>query len=117
MMAMRAWRWPMLLAFALCLTAGFAGAQNSAFPDRPVKMLVGFAAGGGTDVAARVVAQPMSEYLGQQIVIENRTGASGLIAAQDLAKSDTDGYTMMMGSQTTNAVAPALYRKTTINPL
>jgi tripartite-type tricarboxylate transporter receptor subunit TctC len=80
-------------------------------------MLVGFAAGGGTDVAARVIAQPMSEILGQTIVVEDRPGASGLIAAQDLAKSDPDGYTMMMGSQTTNAVAPALYHKVTIDPI
>jgi tripartite-type tricarboxylate transporter receptor subunit TctC len=80
-------------------------------------MLVGFAAGGGTDVAARVVAQPMSEILGQTIVVEDRTGASGLIAAQDLAKSDADGYTLMMGSQTTCAVAPALYHKVTVDPV
>ena len=79
-------------------------------------MLVGFAAGGGTDVAARIMAQQMSKILGQTIVVENRTGASGLIAAQDLAKSDPDGYTLMMGSQTTCAVAPALYRKVTVDP-
>jgi tripartite-type tricarboxylate transporter receptor subunit TctC len=80
-------------------------------------MLVGFAAGGGTDVAARVIAQPMSEILGQTIVVEDRPGASGLLAAQDLAKSDPDGYTLMMGSQTTSAVAPALYRKVTVDPV
>ena len=99
-------------AFVLALIA-FAGgvhAQNSGYPNRPIKMLVGFAAGGGTDVAARVVAQKMSEILGQGVVVENRTGASGLIAAQDLTKSDPDGYTLMMGSQTTCAVAPALYQ-------
>ena len=92
-------------------------AQNADYPNRPDQMLVGFAAGGGTDVAARVIAQKMSEILGQGVVVENRTGASGLIAAQDLAKSDPDGYTLMMGSQTTCAVAPALYRKVTIDPV
>jgi tripartite-type tricarboxylate transporter receptor subunit TctC len=92
-------------------------AQTADFPNRPMKMLVGFAAGGGTDVAARVMAQKMSEVLGQSIVVENRTGASGLIAAQDLTKSDPDGYTLMMGSQTTCAVAPALYHKVTIDPV
>jgi tripartite-type tricarboxylate transporter receptor subunit TctC len=107
------------VALIVALALGFATASRaqSSFPNRPMKMLVGFAAGGGTDVAARVIAQPMSEILGQTIVVEDRTGASGLIAAQDLAKSDPDGYTMMMGSQTTNAVAPALYHKVTIDPI
>jgi len=70
-----------------------------------------------TPNAARVIAAPMSEILGQTIVVEDRPGASGLLAAQDLAKSDPDGYTMMMGSQTTNAVAPALYHNVTIDPV
>jgi tripartite-type tricarboxylate transporter receptor subunit TctC len=97
--------------------AGFAQAQNATFPNHPVRMFVGFAAGGGTDVAARIMAQQMSKILGQSIIVENRTGASGLIAAQDLAKSDADGYTVMMGSQTTCAVAPALYHKVTVDPV
>jgi len=104
------------LAFALALAAGSAGAQNAAYPNRPIKLLVGFAAGGGTDVAARIMAQKMSVILGQSILVENRTGASGLIAAQDEAKADADGYTLMMGSQTTFACAPALYHKITIDP-
>jgi tripartite-type tricarboxylate transporter receptor subunit TctC len=77
---------------------------------------VGFAAGGGTDVVARIMALKMSEILHQTIVVENRTGASGMIAAQEVAKADPDGYTLMMGSQTTLAVAPHLYRKVTLNP-
>src|ERR1700723_4549715 len=102
-------------ALAFCQIA--AHAQDAAYPNRPIKMLVGFAAGGGTDVAARIMAQKMSEILGQTILVENRTGASGLIAAQDLTKSDPDGYTLMMGSQTTCAVAPALYHKVTVDPV
>jgi tripartite-type tricarboxylate transporter receptor subunit TctC len=105
----------LIIAFALGFAAG-SRAQN-AFPNRPIKMLVGFAAGGGTDVAARVIAQPISEILGQTVVVEDRPGASGLLASQDLAKSDPDGYTLMMGSQTTCAVAPALYRKVTVDPV
>jgi tripartite-type tricarboxylate transporter receptor subunit TctC len=124
MTATRIWRAAFALALALppaftflCgLTAGATRAQ-SAFPNRPMKMLVGFSAGGGTDVAARIMAQQMSIVLGQTIVVENRAGASGLVAAQDLAKSDPDGYTLMMGSQTTCAVAPALYRKVTVDPV
>jgi len=110
-------RWRIALALALIACGGSVRAQSSDYPNRPIKMLVGFAAGGGTDVAARVIAQKMSEILGQGVVVENRTGASGLIAAQDLMKSDPDGYTLMMGSQTTCAVAPALYHKITVDPV
>jgi tripartite-type tricarboxylate transporter receptor subunit TctC len=103
------------IAFALSLTQNFAHAQDAAYPNRPIKMLVGFGAGGGTDIAARIMAQKMSEILGQSIVVENRTGASGMIAAEDEAKSAPDGYVLMMGSQTTYAVAPNLYRKVTLD--
>ncbi len=88
-----------------------AVAQSGKYPERPVKMLVGFSAGGGTDVAARILAQKLTEALGQSVFVENRAGASGLIAAEAAAKSPPDGYTLMMGSQTTLAVAPAIYRK------
>ena len=102
------------LALSFCQIAAYA--QDAAYPNRPMKMLVGFGAGGGTDIAARIMAQKMSEILGQSIVVENRTGASGMIAAEDEAKSAPDGYTLMMGSQTTYAVAPNLYRKVTLDP-
>ena len=102
------------LALSFCQVA--TRAQDAGYPNRPIKMLVGFGAGGGTDIAARIMAQKMSEILGQSIVVENRTGASGMIAAEDEAKSAPDGYTLMMGSQTTYAVAPNLYRKVTLDP-
>src|ERR1700691_4280633 len=105
------------LALVLCFAAGFARAQNAGFPDRPIKMIVGFAAGGSTDVAARIVAQKMSEILSQSVLVENRTGASGLIAAEDVVNSPPDGYTLMMASQTVLAVAPRLYRKATVDPI
>ena len=117
MTATRLLRVALGFAFAAAIVTGTARAQNNDYPNRPIKMLVGFAAGGGTDVAARIMSQKMSEILGQTILVENRTGASGLIAAQDMAKSDPDGYTLMMGSQTTCAVAPALYHKETIDPV
>jgi tripartite-type tricarboxylate transporter receptor subunit TctC len=103
-------------ALALSINQIAAHAQDAAYPNRAIKMLVGFGAGGGTDIAARIMAQKMSEILGQSIVVENRTGASGMIAAEDEAKSVPDGYTLMMGSQTTYAVAPNLYRKVTLDP-
>src|ERR1041385_2121578 len=95
------------------LAAGLAaqGAAQTKYPDHPVKVVVGFSAGGGTDVAARVIAQKLTEATGQTFVVENRPGASGLIGSEQVAKSPADGYTIMVGSQTTLAVAPALYKK------
>jgi tripartite-type tricarboxylate transporter receptor subunit TctC len=99
-----------------CLSLAESQAQTANYPDKPIKMLVGFSAGGGTDVVARILAQKMSEGLGQTVVVENRPGASGMIAGEAVAKSAPDGYTLMMGSQTTFAVAPTLYRKTSFDP-
>lgn len=111
---------PAKFALALVLGTWFLGsagpAQTPSFPERPIKMIVGFSAGGGTDVVARILAQKMSDTIGQSVVVENRTGASGLIAAEAVAKSPPDGYTIMMGSQTTLAVAPTLYRRTGLDP-
>jgi tripartite-type tricarboxylate transporter receptor subunit TctC len=97
------------------LMVGPAAAQAPGYPDRPVKMIVGFSAGGGTDVIARIVAQAMSVGLHQSVVVENRPGVSGMLAAADVARATPDGYTLMMGSQTTLAVAPTLYRKFAID--
>ena len=99
------------LLMAVVCVAFATQAHAQKYPDHPVKVVVGFAAGGGTDVAGRVIAQKLSDALGQSFVVENRTGASGLIASEQVAKSPADGYTIMVGSQTTLAVAPALYKK------
>jgi tripartite-type tricarboxylate transporter receptor subunit TctC len=98
-------------AVAMAGLVSQVGWAQSRYPDHPVKVVVGFSAGGGTDVAGRVIAQKLSEATGQTFVVENRPGASGLIASEQVAKSPADGYTIMVGSQTTLAVAPALYRK------
>lgn len=103
------------LGLAVAANLPAANGQTTRYPDKPVKIFVGFAAGGGTDVAARILAQKLTETLGQSVMVENRPGASGMIAAEALAKSAADGYTLMMGSQTTLAVAPALYRKFSID--
>jgi len=99
------------LMLAGCICASESRAQTAKFPDRPIKVVVGFSAGGGTDVVARILALKMSETIGQTVVVENRPGASGLIAAEAVAKSPPDGYTILMGSQTVFAVAPTLYKK------
>jgi len=98
------------LALSVCLAPAASHAQTK-YPDRPVKIVIGFTAGGGTDVAGRLIAQKLSEATGQTFVVENRPGASGLIASEAVAKATADGYTIMVGSQTTLAVAPALYKK------
>ena len=103
------------LVLATGVSALACQAQTARYPDKPVKIFVGFAAGGGTDVAARILAQKLTETLGQSVVVENRPGASGMIATETVAKSPADGYTLLMGSQTTLAVAPALYRKFSID--
>ena len=106
----------LLPTLAVSLPASGAAAQTERFPDKPIKMIVGFSAGGGTDVVARILAQKMTESIGQTVVVENRAGASGMIAGEAVARSAADGYTLMMGSQTTFAVAPALYKKVSLDP-
>ncbi|HEY6355367.1 MAG TPA: tripartite tricarboxylate transporter substrate binding protein, partial [Burkholderiaceae bacterium] len=84
-----------------------AAAQD--YPTRPVVIVVPFAAGGGNDILARLIAQHMGRALGQQFVIENRTGAGGTIGARAVAKAAPDGYTLMVGHSGVFGVAPALY--------
>jgi len=88
--------------------AGVATAQT--YPAKPVRIVVPFAAGGGVDVTARILAQGLTERLGQMVFVENRTGASGIIGTEFVAKSAPDGYTLLVGSQTTQAVVPAMYK-------
>jgi len=95
---------------ALILSALLAGVvQAQDYPARPVRMVVGFPPGGGTDVVARILAPRYSELLGQSVVIENRPGATGTMAAGQVAKTAPDGYTIMMGHVSVNAIAPALF--------
>ncbi len=97
-----------VLAAALALTAlaAFAG-----YPDRPIKLVVPFPAGGPTDIVARPLAQALGQALGESVVVENRGGAGGSIGADLVAKSAPDGYTLLMGTVGTNAINGALYSK------
>src|SRR6267378_6246837 len=95
------------LALLLALGSAMAGAQE--YPNKPVRMVVGFPPGGGTDVVARILAPRLSELLGQAVVIDNRPGATGTVAAGQVAKSAPDGYTIMMGHVSVNAIAPSLF--------
>jgi tripartite-type tricarboxylate transporter receptor subunit TctC len=82
---------------ALLLAAGAVHA-NENYPSRPIKLLVGYAAGGGTDVTARIIAKQLSTTLGQPVIVENRTGAAGTIAANAVAKAAPDGYTLLLSA-------------------
>ena len=85
-----------------------AQAQSGAFPSRPIRVLVGFAAGGGADAIARTVAQRLSEQLGQSVIVDNRPGATSTIAAEVLAKSPPDGYTLMLADSSLLIAARAM---------
>lgn len=80
------------------LAAASIGHAASAYPDKPMRMLVGFAAGGGTDITARMVASKMSGDLGQTVVVENRTGSGGMLATAAVARAPADGYTLLMAA-------------------
>ncbi len=88
-------------------------ATAQAYPDKPIRILVGFSPGGFTDVLGRLIAQRLQERLGQPVVVENKPGAAGTIAADQVAKAKPDGYTLLMGHSNSNSIAPALYPKLT----
>jgi len=95
----------------------FAGALAAdGYPARPIRMIVGFAPGGGTDLTARPVAQKMSELLGQQVIVENRPGAAGNIATEQVARAAPDGYTILMGTIAALAINPSLYGNLKFDP-
>jgi tripartite-type tricarboxylate transporter receptor subunit TctC len=87
------------------------------YPSRPVRMIIPFAAGGPTDIVGRIMGAKMSEVLGQQFVVEDRTGAGGNIGAEAVAKAPPDGYTILMATVSTNAINPGLYSHMSYDPV
>jgi tripartite-type tricarboxylate transporter receptor subunit TctC len=98
-----------LFAVAALLATGGSFAQND-FPNRPIRILCGFGVGGGTDVVARVIGQKMSEHWGQGVVVDNRTGAGGIIAAETLARANPDGHSLIIVA-VGHAFAASYYKK------
>ena len=90
--------------------------SQSNYPDKPIRLIVAFPAGGSTDIIGRVVAQKLSERLGQSIVVENRGGAGGTIGTDIASKAAPDGYTLTLGTTSTMAVAPSAYSKLGYDP-
>ena len=104
-----------LVALVLSAAPLFAFAQQT-YPSKPIRLIVGFAPGGGTDIVARALAPKMSEILGQSVIIENKSGAAGTIGADQVAKSNPDGYTLLMGHSNSNAIAPFVLTNVPYNP-
>ena len=107
----RGMRWAGLAVVAAWTLGGTGPTQAQSYPNRPIRLVVGFSPGGGTDVVARVVGQKVSEALGQQIIIDNRPGATGTIGANAVAKSAPDGYTLLVAHVNSNAIAPSIFTK------
>ncbi len=110
---------PMLMvwAAALCAAAASGPAPGQSFPAKPVRIIVAFPAGGGTDIVARILAHNLSELWGRQAIVENRAGASGVIGTEIAARAAADGYTLFMGTLGNFSVNPHLYPKMSVDPV
>jgi tripartite-type tricarboxylate transporter receptor subunit TctC len=106
----------MRFTLIIALLASVAGAYAQPYPSKPSRIIVGFTAGGPSDIVARIVAQQLTERMGQSFIVENRVGATGTIGAEIVAKAPPDGYSLYLASQTTHAVAPYMYAKVGYDP-
>jgi tripartite-type tricarboxylate transporter receptor subunit TctC len=104
------------IAATICSALPFSALAQQSFPTKPIRLIVGFAPGGGTDIVARAIAPKMGEILGQNIIIENKSGAAGTIGADLVAKSSPDGYTLLMGHSNSNAISPFVLTNVPYNP-
>ncbi len=107
----------MMVILMACCTLPSVLAQGADYPVRPITMIVPFTPGGGTDIMARLVADKLGRGLGQPVVVENKAGAGGTIGTELAARSEPNGYTLMMGSVSTISINPSLYKKLNINPI
>jgi tripartite-type tricarboxylate transporter receptor subunit TctC len=93
---------------AMAMLPGAAAWSAETYPDKPLRLIVGFAPGGGADALTRIIAEGLSKQLGQQVIVENRPGADGVLAAQATSSAKPDGYTLLMGTNTAMVAAPTL---------
>jgi len=105
-----------LFIVAAALAAAFAPAQAQDFPTRPITLVISFAPGGSTSIVGRGVAERMSELLGEKIIVDNRPGAGGTVGTRAVAKSEPDGYTLLLGYTGTLAIGPSLYKNVGYDP-
>lgn len=110
-------RMRLFLLLGLSMLAPLAATAQGSYPDKPLKLVVGFTAGGPTDIVGRVMAQHLGDRLGKPMVVDNRAGAAGSIGAAYVAKTPADGYTLYLAVQTTHAVAPYLYPSPGYDPI
>ena len=103
--------------FVLAFSFGLPAQSQESFPSKPIRIVVGYAAGGGNDIIVRVLAPKMSEGLGQPVIVENRPGAQGIIGCEIVARATPDGYTLLMGPSGPMTMNPALYSKLSYDPL
>ncbi|TPQ40176.1 MULTISPECIES: Bug family tripartite tricarboxylate transporter substrate binding protein [Cupriavidus] len=108
---------PTYPVLALLAGLGVAGTAQAAWPDRPVKLIVPYAAGGTTDIIARIVGTRLGPVIGQPVVVENRPGAGGAVGSAYAAKQTPDGYTLVMEVESSHAVNPNVYLKTAYDPV
>ena len=104
-------------AAVLVLAAPALAIAQGAYPTKPIRLIVAFPPGGSTDIVARLVGQKLSERLGQQVIIDNRGGAGGMIGTELAARSPADGYTLTMGTTSTHVIAPAAYPTVKYDPV
>ncbi len=103
-------RWAILALWLLWLASSAALAQaQDKYPSKPVKIIVPYVPGGATDIVARILADQLGKSLGQSFYVENKPGAFGIIAIEDMVRSGADGYTLMIGNVSTNAITPIIY--------
>ncbi len=98
-----------LLAATCIAVLASAASGRAAYPTHTITLVVPYAPGGATDIVARVLAEEMHKDLGQTVLVENKPGAFGILAIQDVARSKPDGYTLMVGNVSTNAITPIIY--------
>src|SRR5687767_11353068 len=105
-----------VLATSLLAALNPCAALAQAYPAKPIRLIVGFTPGGGSDIAGRLIAQSLTERIGQQVVVENRPGAGGTIATEAVVRAAPDGYTLLLGSPSEITINPELYSRLAFDP-